>query len=262
MIRRAYSSFSIYRWASPVLKDLNCGCAAGTNFALHAPEDLSVSDVLGSRRALSSELNVEADSWCCAHQVHGTASRMISGRERGRGALDAADALPDTDALIRGGEGVNIMIFTADCLPLLLYDRRLRTAALVHAGWRGAAEGIVLKVIHRMTEELGSRREDLFAAAGPAVGGCCYQVDRPVFERMTCHFPECAAAFAPDDRGGEKEHWRLNLEEAVFLQLETEGVKRSQMEGSGLCSCCSGSELSSWRREGASSGRMATFICG
>jgi YfiH family protein len=256
---------TLYRWQSPVLRGLNCGCAAGLHFALHARKGLPVPEILNNRTALSSELGVKPEDWICSRQVHSVTSHIVGAEDRGRGALSAETALPDGDAIILGEPGVNIMIFTADCLPLLLYDRRLGAAALIHSGWRGSADGIVPLTLDRMMSELGSRREDLFAAAGPAVGSCCYQVDRPVYEGMTKNFPETAPAFIPDSpsdsAAGAGEHWRLNLEEAVFLQLEREGMNRDQMEGSGLCSCCSSPDLPSWRREGADSGRMATFFC-
>ena len=261
MIRQRFSSFDLYRWNSLNSLKLNCGCAAGVNFALHAPAGLSVPEVRENRKALSAELAVPSDQWICANQVHGTSSRILSASDRGRGALDADDALPDTDALILAEPGLAVMIFTADCLPLLLYDRRRAVSALIHAGWRGAAGGIVPKVLNRMRDELDCRTEDILAAAGPAIGSCCYQVDLPVYKGMCENFPATDAAFHPDHSNGMEEHWRLNLEEAVFLQLEQEGLKREQMEGSGLCSCCSSSDLSSWRREGHVAGRMATFFC-
>ena len=166
MRKQNCDSFTLYRWNAPELAGLNCGCAAGLNFALHAPEGLSVSEIRENREKLSAELGVGTGSWICASQIHSSNSLIVNRDHQGHGALNAEDAISDTDALILTEPGINIMIFTADCLPLLLYDRRQAAAALIHAGWRGAAAGIVPSVLNRMINELDCRTEDIFAAAG------------------------------------------------------------------------------------------------
>lgn len=256
MIRSEKNNFIIYRWPSLDRLGVNAFTAAGLNTALHAPGTEPREEILHHRALLSDAAGVAPESWVCGRQVHSSHGAVIRSSHRGRGAAAEEDALARTDALILSEPGLNGMIFTADCLPLVLYDTKRKIGALIHAGWRGAAAGIVIRVLDTMRDELGCHRKNILAAAGPAINACCYQVDRPVYTALTENFPETRGAFTPDG----KDHWRFSLEQAVFYQLGAQGISEEQCEGSGLCSGCE-EDLFSWRREGSETGRMATCLC-
>ncbi len=255
MFRTEKKGLLFYTWSLLEAEGVVACTVSGGNTALHAPGVNREEEILGNRRSLSEVLNADPEKWICADQVHSASSALLTSRDSGRGALSKTDALQAVDALILTQRGLQAMIFTADCLPLILYDKRQKSGALVHAGWRGAAAGIVPSVLERMIQELGSDPCDILAAAGPAVDSCCYQVDLPVYRGITVPFPESAPAFTPDGEG----HWRLSLEKAVFLQLQKRGVPEENCEGSGLCSAC-GPELFSYRRDKEKAGRMATCL--
>jgi len=255
MKSREFSQFTLLSWESLNQYGIKAGSVTGINTALHAPSGVNREEILKNRKAFSEELGVDSSLWTCADQVHGCKSAVITQKERGRGAFSSSSALKQTDALILSEKGLGALIFTADCLPLVLVDFHRRIGAVIHAGWRGIAGGIIPSVLLRMCSELNCRIENILAAAGPAVDSCCYQIDRPVFEAITKAFPETEDAFTPDGL----EHWRLSLEKAVFLQLTSRGISPDRIEGSGHCTACN-KNLSSWRREGASSGRIGTFL--
>jgi YfiH family protein len=256
VIRSDKSGFILNSWPSLDRLGLKAGTVSGKNMAFHAPRGVNPEEIRENRRQLSRELDLDPEQWICADQVHSCSSVLVEMKDRGYGALTASSAIPLTDALILGEAKLQGMIFTADCLPLILYDREKQIAALVHAGWKGTAGGIAPLVLERMCSELGCRKEEILAVAGPAIQDCCYQIDRPVYEGLTRPYPETRGAFSPDG----PDHWRLSLEKAVFYQLQACGLKEDQLEGSSLCSCCE-KDLFSWRREGRESRRMATFIC-
>ncbi len=245
----------LFTWPILERQGVRACTASGINAALHAPGTSTEDEILAGRRLLSEALEVSSEEWICADQVHSASSALLTSRDSGRGAKSASDAIEAVDALILTERGTQGMIFTADCLPLVLYDRKQWVGSLVHAGWRGAAAGIVPSVLERMVRELGCDAKDIIAAAGPAVDSCCYQVDLPVYRGINEPFPECRAAFTEDGEG----HWRLSLEKAVFLQLQMRGVLKENCEGSGLCSACN-DELFSYRRDKEKAGRMATCL--
>jgi hypothetical protein len=92
------------------------------------------------------------------------------------------------DGLITNTPGLLLAVQTADCIPVLVADRRLRVVAAFHAGWRGTVKRIVESGIGRMRLEYGSRPEDLVAAIGPGVGPCCYAVGEDVFSTFESQF--------------------------------------------------------------------------
>jgi YfiH family protein len=151
---------------------------------------------------------------------------------------------------------VAIGIKTADCAPVLLFDRRSQTIAAVHAGWRGTALGIAGKAVRVMGERFSSRPEDLSAVIGPSIGPCCYEVDEPVFEAMS-HHGEAQRVLRP---GPRPLRWMFDLPLANRMQLEREGVPPEQISAAGFCTCCRKDLFFSHRRDGEKTGRHLNFI--
>ena len=151
--------------------------------------------------------------------------------------------LGEADALIEQTPGSVVAIKTADCIPVLMIDERLRAVAAVHAGWRGTVARIAAGAVAAMAREYGSQAEDLHAAIGPGIGKCCYEVG-----------PEVAAEF------GEAGRVHLDLTAANRRQLEEMGVTPGRIHASNLCTMCRGEEFHSFRRDQAAAGRMYSFV--
>ena len=92
------------------------------------------------------------------------------------------------DGLMTGEPGLLLAIQTADCIPVLVADRKRRAVAAFHAGWRGTVKRIVESGIGRMRLAFGSRPEDLIAAIGPGIGACCYSVGDEVLSEFESQF--------------------------------------------------------------------------
>ncbi len=105
--------------------------------------------------------------------------------------LDAVPKVcPQVDAMITAVPGVYPAIKTADCVPILLVDRVRRVSAAVHAGWRGTVKRITRKVVLLMKDRFKSRAQDIVAAVGPAIRGCCYEVDDTVLVPFCQSLPD------------------------------------------------------------------------
>lgn len=74
------------------------------------------------------------------------------------------------------------MVLAADCVPVLMYDPRVRVIAAVHAGWRGTVGRITAKTVERMREEFGCDPRDVIVGIGPSIGPCCFEVGEEVVE--------------------------------------------------------------------------------
>ena len=146
-------------------------------------------------------------------------------------------------------------MFTADCLPILIYDPRLRVNGAIHAGRKGTEQNIIYKVIREMARVYGSRPEELLAGFGPAIGGCCYEVGEDCIRPFKDLFPD------------EKNLYRFDLSGRHFLDLIA--VNKLEGQKAGLlpenifsmrhCTFCSPKNLYSYRREGKT-GRILTTI--
>lgn len=113
-----------------------------------------------------------------SHQTHTDIVRVVGTAEAGAGLY--GPELPACDALVTATPGTALVIFTADCTPILLHDPVTGAVGAVHAGWRGTASAIAARAVETMASAFGTRPEDLRAAIGPNIGPCCFQTDADV----------------------------------------------------------------------------------
>lgn len=177
-----------------------------------------------------------------SRQVHGT---RVVGSDQVTGETEA-------DALVAATAGRLVGVVTADCVPVLLVDRRRRVAAAVHAGWRGTAAGVLEAAVEHLGA-LGAAPADLEAVLGPAVGGCCYQVGPEVRAALRARTGDLTTP-ACTERDGRL---MLDLRAAARLLLRAAGVAR--VTALGPCASCD-TAYYSYRRDGAGTGRQLSFV--
>lgn len=164
---------------------------------------------------------------------------------------DRPGAWGEGDALVTSAPGLFVAVKTADCIPILLVDPVRRVVAAVHAGWRGTAGNIVRSTIDTMVSEFHTNTAVVWAAVGPGIGKCCYEVSGDV-----------AVQFAPwlPEHTGAADGTMLDLTEVNRRQMIHAGVASTRiLTSEGWCTQC-GDELHSFRRDGERSGRMLSAI--
>ncbi len=205
-------------------------------------------------------------------QIHSDLAHIVS---------RASERVPGGDAALCRQAGLLLGIQTADCVPILLADRRRRVVAAIHAGWRGTLARVAAKTLGRMRLEFGTQAGDVMAALGPAIGPCCYEVGPEVAQAFSSQFPRAAEWFeGPFERlaTGEEpnplpwltmmppghepppERVRLDLRAANRWQLVDAGVNPRNIAVTSLCTGCKSDLFFSYRKEGAGTGRMMSVI--
>jgi YfiH family protein len=205
-------------------------------------------------------------------QIH---SDLIHRVDRVRG-----DRMPEQplagDGIVTNTPGLLVTVQTADCLPIILADRKRRAVGVFHAGWRGTVNRIVEKGVGEMRKHFKSDPRDLVAAIGPGVQGCCYEVGEEVRSRFEAQFGYASSLFRQvkeSDPVREKYpllfltarapgHSELpvklflDLVEANRRQLLDAGVMAKNIEVVGPCTACHTELLFSYRAEKGVTGRM------
>jgi len=199
-------------------------------------------------RLVAASVGVSADRLARLRQVHG--ARVVEA-ETMEGTV--SDDRPEADALVSRDPTVGLVVAAADCVPLLLVDARTGAAAAVHAGWRGTAAGAGPAAVAALQRAYGVRATDLVAAVGPSIGPCCYTVGPELPERFADH-PDASSWFRRV--GG----LRLDLWRATRDQLLRAGLHADHVHISMLCTSCHADLLCSYRKDGATTGRMAGVI--
>ncbi len=175
---------------------------------------------------LESE-GVPAENLARAEQIHGGNVETVihSGIAR------------QCDGLITDSEDLNLLIRTADCAAVMVYDPVSKAVGNWHSGWRGTFDGIVGRGILRMIREFGSNPADFYVAVGPSAHACCYEVGREFYD----FFP--AQYFRQENK-----KIFLNLPAVILDQLSETGIPQERIELSGECTFCSEYQLPSYRR--------------
>ncbi len=167
-------------------------------------------------------------------------------------AHNLRDREQEGDALITDDIGKSIGIRTADCVPILVIDAKHRAVAAVHAGWRGTVAAIVTRVMERMHTDFDSHPSDLYAAIGPCIRACCYEVGPEVATQFDAAFHASHAIVTGKSK--------VNLPEANRVQMTSAGVEPSRIFDCALCTTCQSGEFFSYRREPENPGRMVAAI--
>jgi polyphenol oxidase len=208
------------------------------------------------------------------HQIHSSLMRRVSAKDAGQEARWRADGMMTAEP------GVLLAIQTADCIPVLIADRKRRAVATFHAGWRGTLKRIVENGVGRMRLEFGSKPKDLIAAIGPGIGQCCYAVGEDVGSEFLSQFAYAEELFCDVyDSDPVKEKYpllfltarapghsnigpslHLDLVEANRRQLIDAGLEPDAISVTGDCTSCRSDRFFSYRASHGFTGRMLSVI--
>lgn len=235
------------------LGGVSTGSLYSLNLGIHRGDDPE--NVVENYRILGSAVGFTPEETVFTRQVHTDVVRRVGKKNRGEGLFSPVPA--ECDALITNEEGVALCVFTADCTPILLYDRRSGAVGAVHAGWRGTALGIAAKAVSAMAEEFGTDPADLTAAIGPNIAACCFETREDVPKAMLAALGQEAEPYIKPK--GEK--FLVDLKGINALWLRKAGV--SAMEISDGCTACAPDRFWSHRITGGDRGSLAAIIvCG
>lgn len=229
--------------SSGIYKSLNLGMHRGD----------SEENVKKNFETLAEALGVSTNGLVLTRQTHSDMVRVVT-KADAKG-LDHR-MYPECDALITDDPGMGLVIFTADCTPILLWDPVTGAVGAAHAGWRGTAAQIAGKTARAMEESFGCKPENLRAAIGPNIGACCFETDEEVPLAMRESFGEEVEEFIRYD--GIK--YRLDLKGINALALKRAGV--SQIEISDECTMCQHDRFWSHRYTRGERGSLgAVIVC-
>ena len=226
-----------------IFESLNLGENRGDN-----PES-----VRENYRRVCQALGLDASRLVFSKQVHGDAVRTVSSDD----AHELFTPVPyEADGLLTNEKGLALVIFTADCVPVLFHDPVCGIIAASHAGWRGTASDIVGKTILAMSREYGCEPENIRAAIGPSIGKCCFETDSDVPGAMRAVLGEKAEKFI-FPRG---EKFTVDLRGINRALLMRAGLKRENIADAGECTMCRHKKYWSHRYTGGERGSMASII--
>lgn len=187
--------------------------------------------------------------------ARGVSMRQVHGNRVERIGPRAGD-VPVCDGVTTRWEGLGLIVQTADCVPILLWDEANDVVGAVHAGWRGTLARVAERAVSSLADAYGTQPRSLHAAIGPSIGGCCYEVGFEVQEVFVQEHDETDTFFSTGPHG--RPH--LDLVAANRWQLQRVGLSSERIHASEICTSCRNEQLYSYRKEGRGCGRLMGII--
>lgn len=150
--------------------------------ALHCGGNLM--DVIENRKHLLQKFDMTLDQAVFANQTHSDHIHCVTKEDAGKGVLTVDDAIMDCDALYTREKNLLIGVFTADCVPVLLYDAFEGIICAIHAGWIGTVKQITAKALQVLINQEGCKPEHIHAYIGPAIAFSSFEVGMEVVEHI------------------------------------------------------------------------------
>ena len=207
---------------------VSMGHLASLNLGMHRGDEPE--NVAQNFRILGNALGFCENDLVLTRQTHSDIVRVVTKADHF--GLDH-HAYPECDALITNDLGTALVVFTADCTPILLHDPVTGAVGAVHAGWRGTAAALAAKTVAAMAEHFGTDPKNIRAAIGPNIGFCCFETDGDVPAAMVATFGREAEEYIRP--AGNK--FYVNLKAINALALRRAGVEN--IEISTDCTMCS-----------------------
>lgn len=197
-------------------------------------------------RRIAEVLGGERDNIFVLNQVHGKEVHVLSGSDES--PFYDMEKRISADGIVSREKDRIFGVFTADCVGIILADRKTKAAAAVHSGWRSTAMHIVCEAVKKM-ESLGSVPEDIYVAIGPHIRDCCFEVKEDAYK----HFDK---------------KYRIIRDNKVFIDLSrvikddliSVGVLEENISESPICTCCESHEFFSSRAQKGKMGLSGAFV--
>ncbi len=199
-------------------------------------------------------VGIESESFVCGKQVHGHNVMVVDSSDAREPY--GYDELFEADGYVTNAPGVPLVVFTADCIPLLMADEKNGVIAAVHSGWRSTVQDIEKNAIEKMLS-LGAERENILACIGPAIGKCCFEVGGEVIDEVTVLLGKDADGLY---RRNAKDRFMLDLKTVVQKCLLRSGIREEHIDVIQDCTMCMPHKYWSHRYTGGERGSQAAVI--
>ena len=193
------------------------------------------------------------DDCAVTNQVHKAEVRIVTMADR---HACMSKTPYEADGIVTSEKGLPVFCFTADCVPVLLWDEKNRAAGAIHCGWRSSVSDILKNAVEKMAV-LGAEPECIHAAIGPAIGFCCFETDDDVPEAVTRYLSSNTDGIFRRREDGKT---MVDLREANRRRLLSLGLKAENIDVSGECTVCSHDKYWSHRYTKGLRGSQAAFI--
>lgn len=230
------------------------GCYESMNLGWREDKKENVAE---NYNIICSAIGCSSKNTVWTRQVHKDRIINVTEEDRGKGLLRERES-EGYDGIITNCKDVVLTGFSADCVLIFFYDPVKQVIAISHSGWRGTVLSIGAKTVDKMVSDYGCNRNDIICGIAPAIGKCCFQVDKPVVDEFEKAFDRCGSFIRDDEENRGKYYIDLHgINEEILVKA---GILRENIENSRICTKCHPDMFFTHRLMGNERGSMAGFI--
>ena len=198
---------------------------------------------------LSEILQIPKEKIYSAKQVHGTDIVVITKENNPKLIIG------EKDGLITNVNGIALVTYHADCVPVYFYDNNKDIIGLAHAGWKGTLNNICKNMVENMIKYFDSKINDIKIGIGPSIGPCCYEIGHDLESIFRDKYPN-----NPNIISEKNDKIFLDLWEVNKINLLNLGINEKNIYSSGICTSCNVDKFYSYRKEKGTKNRMIAAI--
>jgi polyphenol oxidase len=187
-------------------------------------------NVLANRKILFDAMGITLKSAVFAKQIHSPNVKIVSQKMSGFGAFTYKTSIKDTDAMVTNEPDICLVVRTADCVPIVVYDRKNKVIGIIHSGWKGTVSKITSKTVGIMINKFKSKPKDIVIGIGPSIGPESYEVGMDVINQIRRAFPGLDLVKMVSKEKGLLNLWEANLQQLLALE-----IPRKNIEVAGIC---------------------------
>ncbi|MGE7694318.1 peptidoglycan editing factor PgeF [Lysinibacillus sp. NPDC094177] len=222
------------------------------NMALHTC--VNEADVINNRKKLATTLHCDLNDFICTQQTHSANFHKVTLADKGRGAVQMDTAISNTDALYTLEPNLLLCSFTADCVPVILYNEVTGLIGVVHSGWQGTIKEVTLKLLQHLMEHEQCNPQDFHVQIGMALSQEKFEVDVDVYEKFhNLGYAEDLMYF-----NSETNKYHIDNQQTVKKQCELAGIPSEQIFIDATCTFLNPDGFS--YRQDKQAGRHLSFI--
>ncbi len=230
---------------------VSCGVFASWNLGVNRGDD---DDAVRENYRLAGEImGCEADDFVVTKQVHGRIVYLATESDR---YTVGSDKRIECDGFVTNVKGLPLMIYIADCVPVLMHEPEAGVIAAVHCGWKSSVQDILGAAVEKMCA-LGARPQNIRAAIGTSIGKCCFECDDDVPAAVE-HYLGGQTEGLFEKKPGGKTH--VDLRGANARRLVQLGLGKDNIDVSDECTMCLPDKYWSHRATDGVRGSMAAAI--
>ena len=228
------------------------------NLAFNRGDDREI--VLENLELFGQAVGFDCKKTVSLHQIHSARVREVTSEDAGLGYFRATEE--SADGYITQEKGQPVGVKNADCTPVLfawVKGGETKAVAAVHAGWRGTLAEIALEAVRRLTEK-GAQKSEIFAAIGPSIGACCYEVAGDFYDAFKEKYGEefCREFIRESGKGDSK--YFADVAKMNLWQLQNAGIPAQNVDLFPLCTSCEEELFYSHRKSRGLRGTLLSVV--